>query len=268
MACSAGSVLNALTCTLFMVVAWQDGVSDLMACSAGSVLNALTCTLFMVVAWQDGVSDLMACSAGSVLNALTCTLFMVVAWQDLVSDLMACSAGSVLNALTCTLFMVVAWQDVLPIFEVNGDISVLPLPQDVNLLRQSLTVQSIAEHAIGRGFLLVAEYSYFLMQHGQNVWKQVLSLSVEEYKNSNTQTTISKAVKAVFHAYDGDMNGLCAAIVKVIMENCMWFPKDLFLRCSQQKNCFDGARRPIMFIEGQVIKLLTVDMLDNSEDRN
>ncbi|KAI6107207.1 hypothetical protein EDD16DRAFT_1623214 [Pisolithus croceorrhizus] len=47
-------------------------VSDFMACLAGSLLNALTCTLH--VGAMTGCDDFMACLAGSLLNALTCTL--------------------------------------------------------------------------------------------------------------------------------------------------------------------------------------------------
>lgn len=77
----------------------------------------------------------------------------------------------------------------------------------------------MAEHAIG--CLLVAEHSYFLMQCGNHVWKEVLPLAVEEYQTLNIQLAISKAVKAVFHDYDGDMDGLCESIIKVIVENRM-----------------------------------------------
>ncbi|KAI6011504.1 hypothetical protein EDC04DRAFT_2765211 [Pisolithus marmoratus] len=55
----------------------------------------------------------------------------------------------------------------------------------------------------------------------QHVWKQALSLSVKEYKISNMQNTISKAVQAVFHAESGDIDRLCGAVIKVTVENCM-----------------------------------------------
>ncbi|KAI6107206.1 hypothetical protein EDD16DRAFT_1898926 [Pisolithus croceorrhizus] len=122
----------------------------------------------------------------------------------------------------------------LPNFDVNTNIPMPPLPKDVTLLGKFPTVQSIVEHAIGNslplpaehsltllGCLLVAEHSYFLMQHGNHLWGEVLALAVEEYQTSNIQPTISKAVKVVFHDCNGDMDGLCEGIIKVIAENCM-----------------------------------------------
>ncbi|KAI6139504.1 hypothetical protein BKA82DRAFT_4364602 [Pisolithus tinctorius] len=93
------------------------------------------------------------------------------------------------------------------------------LPKDVTLLGKLPTLQSMAEHAIG--CLLVAELSYFLMQHGQPLWQEALSLGVEEYNRSNIQTAISKAVKAAFHDHNGYMHGLCDAIFKIIVEHHM-----------------------------------------------
>ncbi|KAI6146883.1 hypothetical protein BKA82DRAFT_2195135 [Pisolithus tinctorius] len=71
------------------------------------------------------------------------------------------------------------------------------------------------------GCLLVAELAYFVMQDGQHIWKDALSLAVEEYKTSNMQAAISKAVKAVFYEHNGDMDGLCKAIIEIIMKNRM-----------------------------------------------
>ncbi|KAI6123739.1 hypothetical protein EV401DRAFT_2069206 [Pisolithus croceorrhizus] len=109
-----------------------------------------------------------------------------------------------------------------------------PLPKDVTLLGKFPTVQSIAEHAIGKslplpaehpltllGCLLVAEHSYFLMQHGNHTWEEVLALAGEEYQTSNIQPAISKAVKAVFHDCNSDVDGLCEGIIKVVVENCI-----------------------------------------------
>ncbi|KAI6132341.1 hypothetical protein EV401DRAFT_271137 [Pisolithus croceorrhizus] len=111
---------------------------------------------------------------------------------------MACLAGSLLSALTCTLH-------------------VGTMTANVTLLGKFPTVQSIAEHAIG--CLLVAEHSYFLMQHGNHTWKEVLALAVEEYKTSNIQPAMSKAVKAVFHDCNCNVDGLCEGIIKVVVEN-------------------------------------------------
>ncbi|KAI6095625.1 hypothetical protein EDD16DRAFT_1701986 [Pisolithus croceorrhizus] len=94
-----------------------------------------------------------------------------------------------------------------------------PLPRDVTLLGKFPTVQSMAEHAIG--CLLVAEHAYFLMQNGHAMWKEVLLLAVEEYKTSSIQLAVSKGVKAIFHDYNGNMNGLCQGIIKVVIENRM-----------------------------------------------
>ncbi|KAI6112891.1 hypothetical protein F5141DRAFT_1063214 [Pisolithus sp. B1] len=91
-----------------------------------------------------------------------------------------------------------------------------PLP---NAVEKFPTVQSLVEHAIG--CLLVAEYSYFLMQHNDHVWKEVLSLAVEEYAASNKQDSVSMDVKAVLHDYSGDMDGLCDSIIKVTVNNRM-----------------------------------------------
>ncbi|KAI6139522.1 hypothetical protein BKA82DRAFT_4364655 [Pisolithus tinctorius] len=77
------------------------------------------------------------------------------------------------------------------------------------------TLQSMAGHAI------VAEHSYFLMQHGHHLWGEVLSLAVEEYNNSNVQPAISKAVKAAFHDHSGDMHSFCEAIIEIIIEHRM-----------------------------------------------
>ncbi|KAI6151655.1 hypothetical protein BKA82DRAFT_2886212 [Pisolithus tinctorius] len=118
-------------------------------------------------------------------------------------------------ALCACLLMTCQWLK----FQVNPGVPMPPLPKDVTLLGKLPTVHSIAEYAIG--CLLVAEHSYFLMQHGHHVWQEVLSLAVEEYKSSNIQTAISNIVKTVFHDHDGDMDSLCDAIIKVIMENRM-----------------------------------------------
>ncbi|KAI6100550.1 hypothetical protein F5141DRAFT_1066148 [Pisolithus sp. B1] len=107
----------------------------------------------------------------------------------------------------------------LPRFDVDVGIPMPPLPKDVTLLGKFPTVQSMAEHAIG--CLLVAEHSYFLMQHGHHVWKEALSLALEEYRSSNTHLAVSSAVKAVFHDYNGDMDSLCASIIKVVVGNRM-----------------------------------------------
>ncbi|KIO04273.1 hypothetical protein M404DRAFT_557917 [Pisolithus tinctorius Marx 270] len=93
------------------------------------------------------------------------------------------------------------------------------LPKDVTLLGRFPSLQSMAEHAIG--CLLVAEHSYFLMQQGQHLWQEVLSLSVEEYNRSKIQAAISNAVKAAFHDHKGDMDGLCDAIIKITTEHHM-----------------------------------------------
>ncbi|KAI5997348.1 hypothetical protein EDC04DRAFT_2977959 [Pisolithus marmoratus] len=188
---ASGSVLNALTCTLH--VGGMAEVSDLMACLAGPVLNALTCTLHV-----GGMTG----TTGSVLNALTCILHVggMTATGSVLSDL-PCTphiggmtgSGSVLNALTYTL------HDVLSKFDVDANIPMPPLPQDVTVLGKFPTVQSLAEHAIGMAWAICVEEGFVI-------------------------ATISKAVKAVFCAYDGNMNGLCPAIVKVIMENCMSDP--------------------------------------------
>ncbi|KAI6119166.1 hypothetical protein EDD16DRAFT_1706848 [Pisolithus croceorrhizus] len=94
-----------------------------------------------------------------------------------------------------------------------------PLPNDATLLGKLTTIHSIAEHAIG--CLLTAEYSYFLMQQGHHVWKEVLPLAVEEYKISKIQTVISEDVRAILHDLDGDMNGICEAIIRIIIKNHM-----------------------------------------------
>lgn len=107
----------------------------------------------------------------------------------------------------------------LPSFDVDVDIQMPPLSSDVSLLGTSPTVQSIATHAIG--CLLVAEYSYFLMLHGNHLWKEVLPLAAEEYQTSDIQLAISEAVQAVFHDYNGDMDDLCEGIFKVVVENRM-----------------------------------------------
>ncbi|KAI6116634.1 hypothetical protein EDD16DRAFT_1708297 [Pisolithus croceorrhizus] len=91
-----------------------------------------------------------------------------------------------------------------------------PLCDDVGKFQ---TVQSMVEHAIG--CLLVAELSFFLMEHKDHVWKEVLSLAVKEYKTSNMHVSVSKDVKAILHDYSGDMDGLCDSIIKVIVENRM-----------------------------------------------
>ncbi|KAI6112612.1 hypothetical protein F5141DRAFT_1063014 [Pisolithus sp. B1] len=107
----------------------------------------------------------------------------------------------------------------LPNFDVDTNIPMPPLPKDVTLLGKFPTVQSIAEHAIG--CLLVAEHSYFLMQHGNHTWEEVLALAVEEYQTSNIQPAISKAVKAIFYDCNGNMDGLCEGVIKVVVENRM-----------------------------------------------
>ncbi|KAI6097086.1 hypothetical protein F5141DRAFT_1294913 [Pisolithus sp. B1] len=94
-----------------------------------------------------------------------------------------------------------------------------PLPSDSTLLGKLTTVHSIAEHAIG--CLLAAEYSYFLMQQQHHVWKEVLPLAVEEYKISKIQTVISEDIKAILHVLDGNMNGICEAIIGIIIKNHM-----------------------------------------------
>ncbi|KAI6099170.1 hypothetical protein F5141DRAFT_1066739 [Pisolithus sp. B1] len=114
--------------------------------------------------------------------------------------------------LASTLFM--TSQNLLPTFDVDVDTPLPPLPKDVTLLGKFPTLRSMVEHAIG--CLLVAEHSHFLMQHGHHVWKEVLSMAVEEYKTSNTQLAVSAAVKAVFCDYNGDMDGLCEAIKLLI----------------------------------------------------
>ncbi|KAI6143269.1 hypothetical protein BKA82DRAFT_1000685, partial [Pisolithus tinctorius] len=67
------------------------------------------------------------------------------------------------------------------------------------------------------------------MQHGYHLWQEVLSLAVEEYNSSNMQTTISEAVKAALHDHNGDMHGLCEAIIKIIIQYCMMFPANKLL---------------------------------------
>ncbi|KAI6115722.1 hypothetical protein EV401DRAFT_54714 [Pisolithus croceorrhizus] len=135
--------------------------------------------------------------------------FVLVSWQG-VGDFLVCLSGSLLNVFTL---------HVGGIFEVDIDIPLPPLPKDVTLLGKFPTVQSMAEHAIG--CLLVAEYSYFLMQCEHNVWGEVLSLAVKEYTTSNIHIAVSKAVKAAFHEHNGDMHSLCGAIIKIVVENHM-----------------------------------------------
>lgn len=107
----------------------------------------------------------------------------------------------------------------LPQFEVDPYIDMPPLSKDVTLLNEFPTVQAVAEHAIA--CLLVTEHAYFLMQHGHHTWEEALLLSVEQFKSSNNQTTISQSIKADFHDHNGNVDGLCDATLKIIMENCM-----------------------------------------------
>ncbi|KAI6046542.1 hypothetical protein EDC04DRAFT_2628204 [Pisolithus marmoratus] len=130
-------------------------------------------------------------------------------------------------------FMLVARQG--STFEVDANVPMPPLPNEGTLLRKFPTPQSIARHGIGKaqfipcarftvtsvGCLIIAEHSYFLMQHGHHVWKEVLTLAVEEYAICNMQAVIAQAVKAVFHDHNDDMDNLCGAIIKVIIENRM-----------------------------------------------
>ncbi|KIK21921.1 hypothetical protein PISMIDRAFT_680882 [Pisolithus microcarpus 441] len=106
-----------------------------------------------------------------------------------------------------------------PKFEVDVDTPMPPLPKDVTLLGKFPTLQSIVEHAIG--CLLVAEHSFFLMQQNHSAWKEVLTLAVKEYGASNMQLSVSKVVGAIFHQCNGDMNGLCDGIIKIVGENRM-----------------------------------------------
>ncbi|KAI6002472.1 hypothetical protein F5J12DRAFT_841247 [Pisolithus orientalis] len=57
---------------------------------------------------------------------------------------------------------------------------------------------------------------------------EVLSLAVEEYNSSNMQTTISEAVKAALHDHNGDMHGLCEAIIKIIIQYLHVFCSEMF----------------------------------------
>ncbi|KAI6096364.1 hypothetical protein F5141DRAFT_1067739 [Pisolithus sp. B1] len=223
---ATGSLVNALTCTLHVGAMTGSGsLLNALTCTlhvgamtgSGSLLNALTCTLH--------VGAMTA--SGSLLNALTCTLHVGA----------MTGSGSLLNALTCTLHvgaMTGSLQNLITIIHGILDLTYSLTGAYVTLLGKFPTVQSIAEHAIGNslsllahhsltleGCLLVAEQSYFLMQHKDHVWKEVLSLAVEAYETSNMQVSVSKDVKAVFHDYSGDMDGLCDGIMQVIVENCM-----------------------------------------------
>ncbi|KAI6125616.1 hypothetical protein EDD16DRAFT_425255 [Pisolithus croceorrhizus] len=71
------------------------------------------------------------------------------------------------------------------------------------------------------GCLLVAEHSYFLMQHGHHDWKECLSVAVEEYKGSGVQTTVSQAIKDAVHYYSDDTLGLCEAVQQIIKDSRM-----------------------------------------------
>lgn len=74
----------------------------------------------------------------------------------------------------------------------------------------------MVEEAVG--YLLVAEHSYFSMQQGNHLWKEALPLAVKEYKSSNMQVAITKAVKAALQDHSGDMDGLCEAIINIIIK--------------------------------------------------
>ncbi|KAI6144654.1 hypothetical protein BKA82DRAFT_4358429 [Pisolithus tinctorius] len=101
-------------------------------------------------------------------------------------------------------------------FEVNTAIHMPPLSKDVTLLGKFPTLQSMVEHAIG--CLLVAEHSYFSMQQGHHLWQEVLTLAAKEYENPSIHMAISTAVKAAVHDHSSDMDGLCEAIINIIIK--------------------------------------------------
>ncbi|KAI6112654.1 hypothetical protein F5141DRAFT_1063051 [Pisolithus sp. B1] len=84
----------------------------------------------------------------------------------------------------------------LPNFDVDTNIPMPPLPKDVTLLGKFPT-------------------------HGNHTWEEVLALAVEEYQTSNIQPAVSKAVKAIFYDCNGNMDGLCEGVIKVVVENRM-----------------------------------------------
>ncbi|KAI5987034.1 hypothetical protein EDD15DRAFT_2237764, partial [Pisolithus albus] len=69
--------------------------------------------------------------------------------------------------------------------------------------------------------LLVFEHAYFLMQQGSGDWKETFRISVNKYKGSDIQTTISTAVKAAFQQHGSKGEDLYETILRVIEENKM-----------------------------------------------
>ncbi|KAI6029031.1 hypothetical protein EDC04DRAFT_2605657 [Pisolithus marmoratus] len=215
--------VNSLTCILHV-----DGIIAIY----GSLLTALLCVGDMI--GGDLLTGLY------VLNAFICIFHAGgmsggPSYTLHVNNVTACTyvtLGARSSSCPCSpLFL----SQHLPTFEVNTAIRIPPLPKDVTLLGKFPTVQSMAEHAIGKGSslsaerlltplgcLLVAEHCYFLMQDKQHDWKKGLSLAVEEYRISNIQTAVSTAVEAAFHQYNDDMDALCEAVMNIIMDNRMY----------------------------------------------
>ncbi|KAI6125601.1 hypothetical protein EDD16DRAFT_1517076 [Pisolithus croceorrhizus] len=104
-------------------------------------------------------------------------------------------------------------------FELDSPSTILPLANDAQLSGELQSIHGVVVHAVG--CLLIAEHSYFSMQHGHCGWQESVSLAVEEYEGSGVQTTISEAIEEAIQVHGDDVPGLCEAVLTIIKENRM-----------------------------------------------
>jgi hypothetical protein len=75
---------------------------------------------------------------------------------------------------------------------------------------------------ISSGYILVIEYVYLLMQNKQGLtFNDALSISLQEYKTSGTQTSVETALKGALRNHGDGIIKLCDAVIDIIMENRM-----------------------------------------------
>ena len=71
-----------------------------------------------------------------------------------------------------------------------------------------------------KGFILVLEYSYFLLQTNGNA-ENTLDLAVKKYQSSENQATVMNALQHLIKDHSNNYDALMQAIIHIIVNNRM-----------------------------------------------
>jgi len=73
----------------------------------------------------------------------------------------------------------------------------------------------------GIALIIILEHSFFLLKQWNRDSGNIFKLAATEYRTSQTQTVVEKAVKEVLHQHDGDEEKLGHMVIDIISRCCI-----------------------------------------------